>query len=248
MKKIKKILLILSGIICVLLAAGAVYVNDYYRAEEQALDALQNSDTIHVYKIENDTYVFEPENIKAGLIFYPGGKVEYTAYAPLLRQCAEKGILCILPKMPFQLAVLDMNAADGVQEFFPEVEEWYIGGHSLGGSMAAAYLENHADEYEGLVLCAAYSTADLSTEKIKVLSIYGSNDGVLNMEKYNAEKSNLPVDMVEKVMDGGCHAYFGMYGVQKGDGTPEISNEEQIKITVDAISDMIDDVMPLSES
>lgn len=236
MKKSKKLLLIFMGIVCLLLAAGAYYVNDYYRVEEKALDSLQSSDAVKVYTIEDDIYVFEPEEIKAGLIFYPGGKVEYTAYAPLLRQCAENGILCILPKMPFQLAVLDINAADGVQQYFPKIEEWYIGGHSLGGSMAAAYLEKHVEEYRGLILCAAYSTADLSTSGVKVLSMYGSNDGVLNMEKYEENKSNLPENTAEEVIDGGCHAYFGMYGAQEGDGTPEISNEEQIKMAVEAIS------------
>ena len=58
-------------------------------------------------------------------------------YAPLLHDLAEDGILCVLVKMPCNLAVLDMNAADGIPECFPEVTDWYIGGHSLGGAMAA---------------------------------------------------------------------------------------------------------------
>ncbi|MBQ3601265.1 MAG: alpha/beta hydrolase, partial [Lachnospiraceae bacterium] len=112
-------------------------------------------------------------------MFYPGGKVEYTAYLPLMNSLAEEGILCVLLKMPFNLAVLDMNAADGIQEQFPEIENWYIGGHSLGGAMAASYLETHANDYQGLILLGSYSTADLSTTELEVLSIYGSEDTVL---------------------------------------------------------------------
>ena len=141
--------------------------------------------------------------------------------------------------MPFNLAVLDMNAADGIQEQYPEIENWYIGGHSLGGSMAASYLEKNVDDYEGLILLGSYSTADLSETDLDVLSIYGSEDKVMNHEKYADNKANLPDDFTEIIIDGGCHAYFGMYGAQDGDGTPTISNEEQISITAENIVKMI---------
>ena len=169
------------------------------------------------------------------MIFYPGGKVEYTAYVPLMQACAEKGILCVLVEMPFNLAVLDVNAADGIQREYPEIEDWYIGGHSLGGSMAASYLARHTEDYEGLILLGSYSTADLSDTDLDVLSVFGSEDQVMNREKYDENKSNLPTAFTETVIDGGCHAYFGMYGAQEGDGTPTITNEEQIRITVENI-------------
>ena len=105
--------------------------------------------------------------------------MEHTAYAPLMKELAEKDILCVLVKMPFHLAVFDINAADGIREQFPEIKSWYIGGHSLGGSMAASYVSKHTEDFEGLVLLAAYSTEDLSDSGLKVLSVYGSEDGVL---------------------------------------------------------------------
>ena len=101
--------------------------------------------------------------------------------------------------------------------------------------MAASYLADHRDEYEGLILLGSYSTADLSDTDLNVLSIHGSEDKVLNREKYDENKSNLPDDFCEVVIDGGCHAYFGMYGAQDGDGTPTISNHEQIRLTVESI-------------
>ena len=101
--------------------------------------------------------------------------------------------------------------------------------------MAASYLADHVDEYEGLILLGSYSTADLSDTDLDVLSIYGSEDKVLNREKYDENKSNLPDDFSEVVIEGGCHAYFGMYGAQDGDGTPTISNHEQIRLTVESI-------------
>lgn len=163
-------------------------------------------------------------------------KVENTAYAPLLHDLAEDGILCVLVKMPCNLAVLDMNAADSIPERFSEVTDWYIGGHSLGGAMAASYAAKHTDEPDGLVLLAAYSTADLTDSGLRVYAAYGSEDGVLNREKYEADRTNLPQDTTETVINGGCHAGFGSYGAQKGDGTPTISAEEQQRQTADALA------------
>jgi alpha-beta hydrolase superfamily lysophospholipase len=141
--------------------------------------------------------------------------------------------------MPFNLAVLDMNAADGIRELYPEIDHWYIGGHSLGGSIAASYAAKNSEDFDGVILLASYSTTDISATTLDVLSIYGSEDNVMNREKYEKYKKNLPTDLIEIVIDGGCHAYFGMYGEQEGDGTPTLSAEEQIRVSADYISDFV---------
>ena len=240
-KRKRKIFIITASIalaLAIIVGACAIYLGDYYRADNEAIGAFLPQGT--TWKEEPDgTIVFEPEGATKGFIFYPGGKVEYTAYIPLMQTCAEKGILCVLVEMPFNLAVLDVNAADGIQEEYPEIEEWYIGGHSLGGSMAASYLADHVEDYEGLILLSSYSTADLSDTNLAVLSIFGSEDRVMNREKYEESKSNLPSNFTEYIIDGGCHAYFGMYGAQDGDGEPTVTNEEQIRLTVEHIVKII---------
>ncbi len=239
MKNRKKRLLIglLSTFLALALIFGAcaLYVLDYYPADTDAVAAFGEADGVEENVLEDGSIAFVPEAPTAGFIFYPGGKVEHTAYVPLMRALAARGMLCVLVKMPLRLAVLDSNAADGVQELYPEVKDWYIGGHSLGGSMAAAYLEKNSDDFCGLVLLGAYSTADLSDTSLSVLSLYGSEDGVMNAEKYEKNKQNLPEDFTEIEIEGGCHAYFGTYGAQKGDGTPTLTNTEQILYTADAI-------------
>ena len=238
-KRLKIGLIAVAAVLLVMVVACAIYVNDYYRADQEAITAFTSKSTITRQVLEDDTIVYEPSDVKAGFIFYPGGKVEYTAYEPLMEACASKGILCVLVEMPFNLAVLDINAADGIKEQYPDIQNWYIGGHSLGGSMAASYISGHVEEYKGLILLGAYSTANLSESNLKVLSIYGSEDKVLNREKYENNKSNLPNDFTEVIIKGGCHAYFGMYGPQDGDGTPTITNEEQINQTVNEIVKII---------
>jgi len=230
---------LVTAVLLILVGFCTVYVNDYYRADMDAIVEFSADKDVLKKVLENNTIVYEAEDMNAGLIFYPGGKVEYTAYEPLMKSLASEGILCVLVKMPFNLAVFDMDAAEGLQELYPDIEKWYIGGHSLGGSMAASFLSKNTNDFEGLILLGSYSTADLSESGLEVLSIYGSKDKVLNAEKYLEYKANLPVDAAEVIIDGGCHAYFGMYGAQEGDGVPAISNEEQIERTAREVVDFI---------
>ena len=232
-------LAVVLAVVLVCAAGFAAYVNNYYHAEPSAVQAMAPDGAVSVYKLRDGVTVFAPEEPSSGFIFYPGGKVEHTAYAPLLRACAERGVLCVLIRMPFNLAVFHINGANGIPEQFPDVDRWYLGGHSLGGAMAASYAADHADELDGLVLLAAYSTRDLTGSGLAVLSVYGSEDGVLDMEKYEQYRSNLPARTSEVVIDGGCHAGFGRYGVQDEDGTPTISGDEQINRAAEEIARII---------
>ena len=235
--KKKKLLIpsVIIGIILILSAAFFIYVSiDKYSADETALSAAVSDSEVTVSE-ENGKMIFKPESYNYGLIFYPGAKVEYRSYAPLMKELAKRGILCIIAEMPFDLAIFDINAANGVREEFPLVRHWYIGGHSLGGYIAASYADKHRSELDGLILLAAYSTSDLRDSSLKVISIYGSNDKVLNIKKYKDSYNNLPSGTKELVIQGGCHSFFGSYGAQKGDGVPEISAKEQIRQTADFI-------------
>lgn len=238
--KIKhKKLFVLSIVLVIIFTAGAMYVSDFYHADYEAIAAFAQDTTVESCSFSDGVLIFQPEETKAGLIFYPGGKVEYTSYVPLMQECAERGMFCVLIEMPVNLAVMDIDAAEGVQEEFPEIENWYIGGHSLGGAMAASYLADNAEDYSGLILLGSYSTADLSDEDFRVLSIYGSEDAVMNREKYVENLSNMPADFHEHIIEGGNHSGFAMYGKQEGDGTACISNTEQITICAEVIEDFV---------
>ncbi len=239
MKKTKRILIGIAAVIAVILLAFFIYAGNYYHAGDKAGAALK-SESLKVEELTKGTIAFVPEEPIAGLIFYPGGKVEHTAYAPLLEMCAERGILCVLVKMPFNLAVFDMKAADGIQEKYPEIHSWYIGGHSLGGAMAASYLADHTEQFDGLVLLAAYSTKDLSASDLKVLCAYGTEDRVMKRNNYEKYKKNLPEDFTTLIIDGGNHGNFGDYGFQKGDGMATLSAEEQWALTADEIQELIE--------
>lgn len=224
-------------------AAFGVYAADYYRADETALAALVSTPEVEV-DISDKYIAFTPETPQAGLIFYPGGKVEHTAYAPLMQKFAAEGYLCVLPKMPFNLAVLDIDAARDVVRDYPQIESWYLAGHSLGGSMAAAYLAKNSDDYDGLLLLASYSASDISDLTIPVLQVAGSEDGVLNREAEAKNLSNLPATAAGVWLKGANHAGFGNYGPQKGDGKATLSREEQQAHTVSAAVEYFENATP----
>jgi hypothetical protein len=236
MKKIRWVV----AIVAVVAIAAAVYLNTSYAAGDEARAALEGDAQVTVAVRDDGATVFTPAEGAAngaGLIFYPGGKVEPKAYAPLMRACAERGFTCVLVRFPFNLAVFDVNAASGVQEAFPQVDRWYLGGHSLGGAMAASYAADHAGDFRGLLLCGAYATQDLGATDLAVTTVYGSNDGVLNRASYEKNRGKIP-QAVEDVIEGGCHSYFGDYGLQDGDGAPTISRDEQIERTADDLAAM----------
>lgn len=240
--KNKKLIICLSSIalaIALLVGGFAIYVSDYYRADMTAIEAFASGNNVSKTVLYDGAVAYGDTNAKYGFIFYPGGKVEYTSYEPLMIELASKGVLCVSLEMPFNLAVLDMKAADGICEHFPNIENWYIGGHSLGGSMAAYYVEANPDKFDGLIHLGSYSSVDLSNTDLRVLSVFGSEDKVMNKEKYDECKSNLPSSFAEFKIEGGCHAYFGMYGAQDGDGTPTITAKDQIRKTSEYIIEFI---------
>lgn len=171
-----------------------------------------------------------------GFIFYPGGLVDAAAYAPLMKAIAAQGITAIITPMPLDLAVFSTNQANDVIAAFPEIKTWVIGGHSLGGSMAAQYVKDNPAKVQGVVFMAAYpaDNVDLSQLPIKFVTLYGTYDGVARKVFQDAQQ-RLPPDAQLITLDGGNHAQFGNYGPQAGDGTATMSRQEQQAKTVEAI-------------
>lgn len=229
-KKLKILSIII--LICAV-GYGIFYISDYYHAQKTATDYLNGTDTVNVSEISNGLFI-DGKGSEDALIFYPGAKVEYTSYIPLLTKLAENGIDCYLVEMPFNLAILGENSADEIIEN-SNYSGYYMAGHSLGGAMASSYAHDSKD-VDGLILFAAYPADEIN---VPTLLIRGSNDKVLNMEKYNESISLLENNFTEKIIEGGNHAQFAYYGNQSGDGAAAISPSKQQNESVDAILDFI---------
>lgn len=223
--------LIAGGIALLILAilAGMFvwYVSDYYRAEDVALEVMAQDSGIVVQ--DNLTILSPTYPVDTAIIFYPGAKVEAEAYLPLLDQIRQTGVVCVWVHMPFHMAIFDSDAAKEVMDRFPEIQHWYVAGHSMGGAMESKFASDHPDQVDGLILMGAYIYGDYPDEK--TLTIYGS----LNQSVEDH------IDYTENIVEiqGGNHAQFGNYGPQKGDLPAEISAQEQQSQTVAAIQDFL---------
>lgn len=212
----------------------------------EALMALRSDEQVLVS--DSPWLIFTPraKQPDTGVIFYPGGRVDYRAYAPLARRLAEQGYLVVIPPMPLNLAVLAPEKAMEILQEFPNIQRWVIGGHSLGGAMAAHFVKKHPDNIQGLIFLASYpAEADNLQElsSLKVLSIYASQDGLATPEKVLASRTLLPADTDWVEIVGGNHAQFGWYGNQNGDRPAEISREQQTEQIVSAILDFLNSLV-----
>ena len=213
-----------------------VYTGDYYRADETAVAALSSDGSVAVARTDYGWFFDGPSDENA-LIFYPGAKVEETAYAPLLHRLAAEGMDVCLVRMPFHLAFFGINKAGAVMKQY-DYAHWYIGGHSLGGAMSTGYASKHGGPLDGVILFGAYAYKPLDKHLTELL-IFGSEDGLSTVEKVEKARVYAPETYFEKCIGGGNHAQFGNYGIQTGDGTAAISAEEQQAIAVKLIIEVI---------
>jgi dienelactone hydrolase len=206
-------------------------------ADQAAIDALDDGGGVSVDVSRSMIRLSPDEDPRpVGLAFYPGAKVDPRAYARILRPIAETGYEVVIFKQPFNLAVLDSNAADAVVgDPDDDIDAWVVAGHSLGGAMASSYAERERDELDGLLLYAAYPVNDMSERTdLSVMSIYGTADGVADPAEIEARMPDLPPSAEFVAIDGAIHSFFGDYGLQRGDGTPGISREDAQREIADA--------------
>ena len=225
------ILISLCAAIIVIGAGCFAYLSIYTPAQDVTVEAFANSDGAKVSKIDGGYFVDGSGDDKA-LVFYPGAKIDSKAYLPLMKKLADGGIDCFLLEVPMHMAIFDMNAADRITDNY-SYDTWILSGHSMGGIAAAKYAADH-DNVDGVVLLASYPTSQLP-EPTALLSIYGTEDKVLELKAYEDSKKYFPSNSKEVVIEGGNHAQFGNYGEQTGDGTATISRENQQDQTAKAI-------------
>jgi pimeloyl-ACP methyl ester carboxylesterase len=230
MRKGLRITLTLIGLILALFAVGfVVWGETPAQPMPEALAALQSDARVTV--TSGQLLVFTPvaNQSTTGFIIYPGGRVDYRAYAPAAHQIAAQGYLVVIARMPLNLAIFGVNSAQEVQAAYPQIRHWAIGGHSLGGAMAATFGNTHPGAVQGLALWAAYPAAsdDLSHSGLQVVSIFGSLDGLATGDKIDASRPLLPADTTWMKISGGDHAQFGWYGDQAGDNPASISRSDQ---------------------
>ncbi|ETA79010.1 alpha/beta hydrolase [Youngiibacter fragilis] len=214
---------------------GYIWSSDYYRASVTALEALESGEVN-----ERGDIVFDVEGTDKGVIIYPGGKVDEKAYALLAKSISEQGYDAYVAKMPLRLAILGIGRAERIMEENTEVNEWVMVGHSLGGVAASRFIVKDPHGIKGLVLLGSYpdDKTDLASAGIKVHSLIGTEDRIVDRAALGAADKRLGKDFVKVDVQGGNHSYFANYGVQDGDGEAAIGYGIQQSLVLKAVSDI----------
>jgi predicted esterase len=182
----------------------------------EAIAALESDDLVAV--TARPWLTFSPVSVtpETGFVFYPGGRIDPRGYAPLMKAIASDGVLVVVPEMPINMAPFRPNVADEIVAAHPEIRRWVIGGHSVGGTMAAQYSNAHRDAIAGLAIWASYpaDNADLADVGIPVALIYGSHDPRVNRDSVAERRHLLPADTRYVQIEGGDHHQFGSYEIK----------------------------------
>jgi len=233
---------LLLGVIAAALAV-AIWFFTPLRPLAGAGDSLVDGETVLV--TDDPWYTFTPvDENPTGLILYPGARIDPVAYAPPARAIAEAGYLTVLVPMPLNLAVLSPNRAEEVIDAHPEIETWAIGGHSLGGAMAAQFANNHRSDVAGVILWGAYPGVNTSLRNAgqAVQVVYGTRDCISTPEEVEEALVRLPAESELIVIEGGNHSQFGWYRDQPGSCVPLVSLNEQQTLTIEAAVEFLENL------
>jgi pimeloyl-ACP methyl ester carboxylesterase len=197
----------------------------------EAVEALEDDDFVAVAYRPWLTFSPVPVTPETGFVFYPGGRIDPRGYAPLMRDIASTGVLVIVPKMPINMAPFRPNVASKIIAAHPEIRHWVIGGHSVGGTMAAQYTNRHRDAISGLAIWASYpaGNADLADADIPVALVYGSHDPRVNDDSVAQRRHLLPADTHYVRIEGGDHHQFGSYEIKPQEDHAIIDRSAQQK-------------------
>ncbi len=188
---------------------------------------------------------------QSGLIFVCGGGVAARAYAPLLRPISDAGHSVFVIKLPFRLAPLESHKLAAIERVHhvmaehPEISRWVLSGHSLGAALACRVARNEPESLSALVLVGTThpKSDNLSSLRLPVTKVYGSNDGVARRESVEANGRLLPEHTRWVLIDGANHSQFGHYGHQFLDHTATISRKDQQDRTRMVILEALDAAM-----
>lgn len=230
-RRLRIALWVLLGLLAAAIVAFVVWASLAASAEPGPLEAALADPAVEV--IQGPVVELRPVGVEPiqAVVFYPGARVHRDAYiatwAPIV---AATDTLVLIPRMPLNLAIFGRSRAAALIEDTPGIETWWVGGHSLGGAMAASWLgDQEPGAVDGLTLWASFATGGAELEErddLRVLSVSGSRDGLATPEDVAERRALLPPDALMIEVEGMNHAQFGRYGPQRGDLEPTIDGAE----------------------
>jgi len=200
-------------------------------ADDHALGALRDDQRVHVKDGRQIEFVPQQNIQDLGVILYPGGRCDPRAYAPVMREIAAAGFPVFIPKMPLRLAVLGAKRAGQIMQEQSSIKHWVIGGHSMGGAMAAGWAHNQPDTIRGLFLMGSYAARmhAMPDSQIPVAVLHGTRDFFLSQAELDAQPERLPQHTEFIDINGGDHYQFGSFtNMEVTASIPRLDQQRQV--------------------
>jgi hypothetical protein len=220
--------------LAIFIIVSLIYIKTPSKPTQEAVDFHnQTSESISINPFQKlliyRNKASNADSLNSLFLIYPGGKVQPESYSLLCKEVLTWNDACAVVTMPGNLAVIPHAGLDSVLSKIPNYEGVTVAGHSLGGPFLIRDLQKiDTEKYNinRLVLLGSYSDIDATKIKPKTFSLVGNQDKLLG-EKAEKFKNNLPADTIFVIIDGGNHAQWGDYGVQKKDGNASLSSQAQ---------------------
>lgn len=167
------------------------------------------------------------------LVLVPGGRVPRESYRWLGEALALRGVVTAVPEAPYDLAILDAARVPATAELLRSGRgllsglvgpKLAVGGHSLGGVVAAAAAVDGG--FDALVLLAAYPASGDPVESLQIpsLSIAASRDCSAELDDVRAGWQRLPAPTILATVLGSTHYQFTASDEQdREDCPPEVT-------------------------
>ncbi|MEI6887276.1 MAG: alpha/beta hydrolase [bacterium] len=244
-KKILGISLVVVFLVVLLVLGGGLFwwQSGTYLPSSNSLSTISSTISIQ----DKGSYIqlsnpLKTDTDKVGIVFYPGARIDPSAYKTLLSKIPEtSNSKVFIAKFPLNLAILGVNAGDQIIKDNSDITSWYIAGHSLGGAMISEYLKGtkYESKINGVIYMGAYPNDDyLLNKKYKILSLYGSEDKLTTPEKIDSSKSKLPSSSLFIQLPSN-HSQFGDYGHQEGDGNQILDTDSVHTRIIEIIREFI---------
>jgi predicted esterase len=243
-KRLRWLVAIVLALIIAMLFWGISWATFARPPLSEAVAALESDDLVEVGLEPWLTFTPNRAAPSAGFIFYPGGRIDPRGYATLMKAIASEGYLVVVPEMPINMAVFNPNVADEIMENYPEISHWVIGGHSVGGTMAAQFTDTHRNAIDGLAIWASYpaGNSDLSDSDLSVVLVYGSQDPRVNESAILERQHLLPDDTLYTRIEDGDHHQFGSYQIKSEEDHAVVERDQQHAQTIHATLNLLDSI------
>ena len=252
MKKALKI----TGIIVAVLAVGMyaylsiTTVRNNAAPAAEALAAMENDAQVTIAYDDYLTLTPAATAPRTGIVFYPGAYCDIRGYTAVWKEIAAQGYLVVIPKMPFDFAIFAPNAADDVRAAHPEIEQWIIAGHSMGGAMAGVYADNNRANLAGVIVFDSYppGSNSLADADLPILLFERARLDGSRSQKFIDNAKLYPESAELNLIPGAQHMYYGSFdgGAYQEEWEPGIERDAMQKIVINGITAWLAANFPIS--